>query len=160
MNYVDIILLIPLAYGAFRGFSRGLIVEVATLLALILGVYFALRWSALFEGVLQEYFTVPGAYSYYIAFAIIFLLVVVAIHLLGKLLTKIAHLIALGLLNRLLGTLFGVLKIAIVLCAVLFLIDAIDTRYGFISEETKKESLLYGPLVRFANGIYQAVIHP
>ena len=39
MNYIDIVILLFLLYGAFRGFSKGLIIEVATLAGLILGVY-------------------------------------------------------------------------------------------------------------------------
>jgi membrane protein required for colicin V production len=159
MNYVDIILLIPLLYGAFCGVSRGLIIEVTTLLALALGVYLSLRWSASLEGLLRDYLTVPGAYSYYVAFAVVFLLVVIAIHLLGKLLTKFVSMIALGLPNRLLGLLFGILKMAIVTSALLFLFNFIDQRYELVSPAVKEGSLLYGPLVRLANGVYSAVIH-
>ena len=159
MNYIDFILLIPLLYGAFRGISRGFIVEVGALVALLLGVYLALRWSLHLEGVLQEYIAVPESYAYYIAFAIIFLVVVIAIHLLGKLLTRIANIIALGLLNRLLGLLFGILKITVVLCAILFIIDAIDRQYDIISTTTKEGSFLYNPLVTIANKIYSAIVH-
>jgi membrane protein required for colicin V production len=158
MNYVDIILFIPLAYGAFRGFSRGLIVEVSTLLALVLGVYLSLRWSLALEELLQDYITIPGTYSYYVAFAIIFLFAVLAIHLLGILLTRVVGLIALGLLNRFLGMLFGVLKMAVVTCALLFLLEAIDQHYGFIPAATKAGSLLYTPLVTFAKWVYLTVI--
>lgn len=37
MNYIDIVILLFLLYGAFRGFSKGLIIEVATLAGLIIG---------------------------------------------------------------------------------------------------------------------------
>ena len=47
MNYIDIVILLFLLYGAFRGFSKGLIIEVATLAGLILGVFIAIRYSPL-----------------------------------------------------------------------------------------------------------------
>jgi membrane protein required for colicin V production len=159
VNYVDVILLIPLAYGAFRGLSRGLIVEVSTLFALLAGVYVALRCSGMAEGFLQDFVAIPAEYSYYVAFAIIFLLVVIVIHALGKLLTRLARLIALGLVNRLLGMLFGVARMAVVVCAVLFLLDIIDQRYGIVGPGAKAGSLLYEPLVNLAGGVYDAVIH-
>ncbi|MDR1414996.1 MAG: CvpA family protein [Odoribacteraceae bacterium] len=159
MNYLDIILLIPLLYGAARGISRGLVVEIATLLALVLGVYLALRCSDPARVILQEYMMIPPQYSYYVAFAIIFLVVVIVIHLLGKLLTKLLNVIALGLLNRLLGTLFGVLKMTIVVCALLFLFNSIDQQYGLLSAKTKEASWLYLPLTHFAEGVYHVVIH-
>ena len=47
MNYIDIVILLFLLYGAFRGFSKGLIIEVATLAGLILGVFIAPYATAL-----------------------------------------------------------------------------------------------------------------
>ncbi|MDR0544881.1 MAG: CvpA family protein [Odoribacteraceae bacterium] len=158
MNYVDIILLVPLLYGAFRGLSRGFIVEVFTLVALVAGIYLALRWSASLEGILQDFVAIPAAYAYHVAFAIIFIMVVLAVHLLGKMLTKIASFAALGFLNHLAGMLFGILKIAVFLCAILFVLDSIDKRYDIIDAATKDQSLLYNPLTRFANKVYQAII--
>jgi membrane protein required for colicin V production len=159
MNYIDIILLIPLVYGAFRGVSRGLVVEVATLLALLLGVFLSLRWSTLAEGFLRDIVAIPEAYSYYVAFAVIFLLVVILVHLLGRFITRLLSKIALGLVNHLLGLLFGVLKMAIFLGALLFLFNVIDLRYDLVSPETKNGSLLYNPLVSLADRVYHAVIH-
>lgn len=56
MNYIDIILLLPLLYGAYRGFSRGLIIEVATLLGLLLGVYIAIKFSGYTGGLSAGFF--------------------------------------------------------------------------------------------------------
>ena len=39
VNYIDVIILLPLVYGAYKGFSQGLIVEMSTLFALVLGVF-------------------------------------------------------------------------------------------------------------------------
>ena len=47
--------------------------------------------------------------------ALTFLLVVVTVHLLAKLLEKMLDLVALGLVNKLAGALFGLLKFALVL---------------------------------------------
>ena len=52
----------------------------------------------------------------------------------------------------------GVLKAAIVVCVVLFIVNALDVRYDFISAKTKGDSLLYKPFVNFANGVYESVI--
>lgn len=55
MNYIDIVILLFLLYGAFRGFSKGLIIEVATLAGLILGVFIAIRYSPFTEGILKDF---------------------------------------------------------------------------------------------------------
>ena len=157
MNYIDILILIPLIYGAYKGFSAGLIIEISTLLALVLGVLLSLKYAGDTEDVLQRFIEIPEAYSYYIAFAVTFLLVVLIIHLLGKLLTHLINLVSLGLFNKLFGTILGMLKAIIVVGVVLFLTNALDKRYDFISKETKNGSLLYYPFVNFANGVYESI---
>ena len=87
-----------------------------------------------------------------------FLLVIIVMHLLGKLLTKLIDMVSLGLFNKLFGIVLGVLKAAIVVCVVLFIVNALDVRYDFISAKTKGDSLLYKPFVNFANGVYESVI--
>ena len=62
MNYIDIVILLFLLYGAFRGFSKGLIIEVATLAGLILGVFIAIRYSPFTEGILKDLSLIPPRY--------------------------------------------------------------------------------------------------
>ena len=45
MNYLDIIIGILLILGLFKGLKNGLLIEVASLIALILGVYGAIHFS-------------------------------------------------------------------------------------------------------------------
>ena len=155
MNYIDVIILLPLVYGAYKGFSLGLIVEMSTLFALVLGVFISLRYAVNVEGFLKDFVALPESYAYYIAFAVTFLLVIIVMHLLGKLLIDM---VSLGLFNKLFGIVLGVLKAAIVVCVVLFIVNALDVRYDFISAKTKGDSLLYKPFVNFANGVYESVI--
>lgn len=68
MNYIDIVILLFLLYGAFRGFSKGLIIEVATLAGLILGVFIAIRYSPFTEGILKDFLNITSRYLSYIAF--------------------------------------------------------------------------------------------
>lgn len=158
MNYIDVIILLPLLYGAYNGFSQGLIVEVSTLFALMLGVFISWKYAVNVEGLLKGFVALPESYAYYIAFAVTFLVVVVVMYLLGKLLTKLVDMVSLGLFNKLLGIVLGVVKAAIIVCVALFFINALDTHYDFIPAKTKNESFFYKPFVNFANGVYQSVI--
>ena len=144
VNYIDVIILLPLVYGAYKGFSQGLIVEMSTLFALVLGVFISLRYAVNVEGFLKDFVALP--------------LVIIVMHLLGKLLTKLIDMVSLGLFNKLFGIVLGVLKAAIVVCVVLFIVNALDVRYDFISAKTKGDSLLYKPFVNFANGVYESAI--
>jgi len=44
------------------------------------------------------------------------------------------------------------------ICAILFLVDAIDRKYELIAHKTKTDSMLYYPFVKFANGVYESIV--
>ena len=48
MNYLDFIIAIPLVWGAYKGFQRGFIFEIAMIIGLVLGLYLAFKMSSLF----------------------------------------------------------------------------------------------------------------
>lgn len=157
VNYIDIILLLPLLYGAYRGFSKGFIVELATLVGLALGVFVAVRYSYLVEGFLKDFLDVSATYISYIALSATFLIVVVLIYLLGKLITKIAEAIALGMVNKILGTVMGIMKYFIAVCVILLVVHALDDKFDFIGKETKEKSLLFYPFLNFAERMYNMI---
>ncbi|MDR0982852.1 MAG: CvpA family protein [Culturomica sp.] len=157
MWYVDVVVLILLVYGAYKGFTKGLVMEISTLLALIFGVYLAMKFSTYTEDMLREYCNVQSKYTGYIALAITFLIVVICVNIIGKLITKLVGMVALSFLNKFLGALFGVLKILLFICVILLLVDTLDDKYHFMSNEIKDGSFFYNPCLHFAQKIYNAI---
>lgn len=157
MNYIDILLLLPLLYGAYKGFSRGFVIEVATLLGLVLGVYIAIKFSDYTENILRDFLDMSSQYLSYIALGVTFLLVVIAIYLLGKMLTKLVDIVSLGLVNKLLGTVLGAAKSFVILCVILLIVDALDDKYQFMGKELKDNSLFYNPFFNFAERMYNMI---
>ena len=147
MNYLDIILGIILLIGLYKGIKNGLLIEIASLLALVLGVYGAIHFSFYAANYLNERTDLEPATLNLIAFAITFLVIVLVITLAGKLLTKLASIIMLGILNKILGGAFGLLKSAFILSVLLMFIGSITERLNLINAETKESSVLY-PLVQ------------
>jgi membrane protein required for colicin V production len=142
MNYIDIILAIPLLWALYRGFTKGFIIEIASLIAIILGVYGSIHFSYFISNRLN----IHSSYSHLIAFAITFLLIVIIIFLLAKLLEKSINLIALGFFNKLAGAFFCLLKYAFILSVLLMFFNKCNSKISIISDKTKKESLLYKPV--------------
>ena len=62
MNIIDIILILPIIWFAYAGFKRGLIIELASLVALILGIYAALYFSFYAENFLENIFNMGPKY--------------------------------------------------------------------------------------------------
>jgi len=62
MNYLDLFFLIPILWGAYKGFSKGLIITIASLLALVIGVWGGLKFSNFTSGYLVDWFNISGDY--------------------------------------------------------------------------------------------------
>ena len=119
MVFLDIILGILLLWGLYKGIKNGLFVEIASLAALIAGIYGAIHFSYFVGNYLAENMHWNERYINLTAFIITFAIIVIAVTMAGKLLTKIANFAMLGLLNKVAGGLFGALKVAVILGAIL-----------------------------------------
>ncbi len=146
MNMLDIIIGIPIIWMAYKGFSKGFVIEVTTLIALLLGIYIAINFSFYTSGLIREYFTIEEKYMSILSFAITFVIVVIVIMLLGRLLEKFIDMIALGFLDKLAGGVFGVLKAALIISTILLVINTFDKNEKLISPKLKANSLLYQPV--------------
>ncbi|MCB8998682.1 MAG: CvpA family protein [Bacteroidales bacterium] len=154
MNYLDILLAIPLAFGIYRGFTKGFIVSVASLLALILGIYAAIHFSDFMAGYLENWFHPNPKYMPVLSFTVTLLFVVIIIRLLGWILDRFAKAIALGLVNRLLGVVFNLLFWGFILSVIISIMDNGIRGNSLISPETKEESLLYPPVSKIAPMVF------
>jgi len=150
MNYIDIILCIPIVWGLYKGFTKGLIVEAATFVAFGLGVWGGINFSDMVAGKLKESFHWDSPYLPVVSFAITFLAIVILIYFIAKLVQRMVEGMALGAFNKISGAIFGALKFAMVMSVVIFMIDAMEESYPMISFKTKEESLLYKPVGKIA----------
>lgn len=152
MNWLDWTLLAVLAAAAVRGFFRGFIVEIASLVAVIFGIWAASRYNAhvgAWVGMDAEHEV--------ISFIVTFIGVLILVHLLAKVITKAMDLAMLGLPNKVAGTFFGALRAAFVLSVVLNILMARAEVSGLVSRQTLDGSELHGPLRGFAPFIVPAL---
>lgn len=158
MAIIDIVLGALLLFGLIRGLMKGLFVEVASLVALVAGVYGAIHFSNFAADFLVSRVDWSEQYVNLVAFAITFVVIVLAIALAGKALTKLADFAALGLLNKLLGALFGILKIGLILSIVLNVFDNLYRTIPLIDEDEFASSVLYEPVKDLAPMIFPSIL--
>lgn len=158
MAVIDIVLGALLLFGLVRGFMKGLFVEVASLVALIAGVYGAIHFSYFVAEFLQNKTEWNEKTINITAFAITFVLIILVISLAGKALTKLADFAALGILNKLLGGVFGALKIGLILSVLLIVFNKMNNTITFVDDEHIKDSILYKPVKSLAPMIFPSII--
>ncbi len=150
MTSVDLVLAVPLAFAIYRGFKRGLILELAMLVGLVLGIYLGIHFSKAAAVFLRDTFQVNGPYLPVLSFAAVFILVLIMVWFIGKLMEKTADLLMLGLLNKILGAFFGVIKMAMILSFFLFFLNSFTPSGSIISKSMAEKSFLYKTISSFA----------
>jgi membrane protein required for colicin V production len=158
MNTIDIILVALLLFGLVRGFMKGFFVEVTSLVALAIGLYGAIHFSYIVANYLKNSVDWTEKYIQIIAFAITFFIIVVLISFTGKILTKIADTVALGIVNKLFGAAFGFLKIGLILSVVLIIFDKLNRALPIVKEENLQSSILYAPVKNIAPMIFPTIL--
>jgi len=149
-NHWDIILFIPLAFAAWKGFRKGLIIELASIAALIAGVYVAANFSEVVAGYLKEFFELEGTWTSYLAFIATFTGVVFGVYALARVVEKAVNMVALKLVNKLAGLAFGTIKMVLILSIVLNIISWFDQLVPVMTKPDPENSLLFEPVLKAA----------
>ena len=157
MNYIDIIIIIVLGLSILTGFVNGLVKEVASLAALIFGIWGAIKFSGFTSAKLYQYFDMSGQYIGIISFIVTFLIIVVVIHFLGVLIDKLMEAVSLGFLNKLLGTVFSLLKATLMLSVFFVVLKSIDANHPFLPKDKTEESMFFNPISDIAPAIFPII---
>ena len=68
--------------------------------------------------------------------------------IIAKFLTKFLKIIALGLLNRIIGSVFGIFKTVLLLCVLVFIFSNINNVTGLIKAEKLSQSFFYSKVLK------------
>ncbi len=148
----DMAIAVVLLWGAYKGFSKGFVIQVASFAALILGIWGAYHFSAYTANVIFK--NSDNQYIPIISFAITFVAIIILIHLLARLLTKVIKSISMNIFNRLIGGVFGIALYAFIISVLLIIVNRVDQEFSFLPEEEINKSVLYTPLSQFAPNIF------
>lgn len=157
MNFMDVFLCVGLIFGIIGGFRKGFFVELASLVALLLGIFIAIKFSYLMKTYLESHGFSGSVTVSVAAFALTFIAVVVGISILAKFFTKMADFTNLGWANNLLGAVFGLLKSILMLSILLNLLQKVNFDYTFVTQKTITESKLHAPVQKVSQMIYPAI---
>lgn len=141
MNFLDILLAIPLCYFIYKGWRRGLVFEIATLVGIIVGIWACIHFSTW----VAEALNIKGEGAVLVAFFITFAAVMVGAFFLGKTIEGMFKMVKLGAINKLLGAAFGMIKCLCVLSVLLNFVLLVDQEQMLMTPKVKEESVLFGP---------------
>ena len=148
MNLLDLFILIPIVWLCIRGFTKGFIIELATLIGLVLGILAAYYFADNVQEYLKDYFTLSTQGMRIVSYILIFLAVLLVVYLIGKLIEKLVDIVALGWLNKILGAVIGLAKGVVVVAIILFIFEKVDPGEKVIRPHVKEKSMFYQSVMK------------
>ncbi len=143
---LDIISLIVLILFFIRGYTRGAIVAIFSVLAILLGILCALKLSQSLSAWLLENGYVTSGWVTVISYVALFIGVIILVNFIGKLLQKALENLFLGTVNRLIGGLLYLILGLIFWSSLLW----IGTKSGIITPALIAGSRTYSWLTHIA----------
>lgn len=129
MSYIDIALILFMIFGAYTGYKEGFLMELISLVAILLGILggFKLMGSAMV--LLDQKFNIDESVLPYIAFGVVFIIVVVLVTLLGKAIKSSLDKTFLGRVDQSAGALLGFFKTAFMLSVLLWILHSLQVSF-------------------------------
>ena len=119
MNPLDIVIIVILGFGLIRGFFRGLVKELSSIIGVIAGFFAANLYHPVLAPYFKSWISDPN-YIHIISFALIFIAVFLIVSILGVILKYLLKVAFLGWADRVFGILFGLVK-GVLIAAVLLM---------------------------------------
>ena len=157
MIWLDIVFLVPLLWGAYSGFKKGLIAQVLGLTSLFAGVWLGVNYQEMVSPFLIE--KVQERYLSISCFIVLFFSVIILGAITTKIMEKFANFIQLKLINKLVGLILGVLKISSFLVIAVSIIQTWDSQSIMIDQSTKENSLFFPVFNNIGNSILPNLNH-
>ena len=154
MAILDIILLLCFIPAIVTGISKGFVTQVINFVAILAAAWAAFKFSSVLGTWLAQYITLDATVLKVISFVLIAIVVALLLHLVAAIITKTLKTLQLGFINRLLGLVFGVLKVALILGLLILLFESLNSTLHLVKPEVTENAVVYNALKNAANAIF------
>lgn len=154
MNVLDIIIVVVLLLGAYSGYKKGLILEVISIVAFVLAIVGGFKLLHVGMEYISKLYEGFGNLLPFVAFLVLFVLIIVVVNLVGSILKKIIDWTPLGIFDNLAGSLIGMVKSVLILSILFWLISGLNINMpGSFMGESKLLPIVSGLASRLSNFI-------
>ncbi len=154
MSTIDIVLALLILAGAYGGYKDGFVVSLFSFLAILLGVLGGFKLMGLAMVFLGKNYNVDSSILPYVAFALVFVIIIIVVNLVGRIIKVAIQRSLLGVADQLAGAIFGVAKAAFMLSVVIWIIDSLKIN---LPEEAIANSWLLPAIADFGINMTQLI---
>lgn len=147
MKLIDIILVVFILAGAIQGYRSGFLVELFSLLGVFLGIVGGFKLMGIAMVMLESKFNIDEKVLPYIAFAVVFVVIVVVVGLLGQMIKAAVSKTLLGPADQIAGSVLGLIRAAFMASVIIWIADALHIK---ALDQWTEGSEVYPVLASFA----------
>jgi membrane protein required for colicin V production len=125
LSIVDIVIVLIILAGAYGGYKDGFLLSLLSFVAIILGVMGGFKLMGLAMVYLGQNYQVDSSVLPYVAFGLVFIIIVVCVGLLGRIIKSAIQKSLLGTADQVVGALFGVAKVVFMLSIIVWIVDSL-----------------------------------
>lgn len=141
MKFIDIIILLPLIYGIYQGYTKGLVTMVFELLSIVLGMVLGFKLMQVGIDFLYQFFPSMPKLLPFLSFIIIFTLVLLAVRAIGMAIKAVLDItIFAGIIDNIIGAAVGFLKFLFLISIIVWLVK---TSGIIIPESVTKDAVVF-----------------
>lgn len=130
MSKADIAIIVLAILGAWGGYKEGFLMELISLTAILLGIFGGFRLMGAGMLYLQDHFNADKETLPYISFIVIFIIIVILVHWLGRLIKNSIDKTFLGRVDQSMGAALGVFRTLFMLSIVIWIMDSLKFAPG------------------------------
>ncbi len=127
MNIIDIFILLPLLWGAHKGYQTGAVMTLISTVSFFLAIVLGFKFFHFTLQLIAPHTDLKNSAMPYVAFIITFVIIWFIINKLGNYLKGVLDSTVLGSFDNLIGATFGVLKLAFFVSIFLWLFNSLKT---------------------------------
>jgi membrane protein required for colicin V production len=150
LSAIDIVLLLLILAGAISGYRDGFLMALFSFAALLLGILGAFKLLGYAIVFLSSEFNINKNVLPYVAFAVVFVIILVSVNLIGKIIKLSIDRTFLGRIDQAVGAGLGLLKSIFLLSVSLWILDALKVN---LPERWTSDSWLFPRVESFAPGV-------
>ena len=153
MNWLDIVILCLGIVGLIKGFADGMIRQVVSVAAMILGLYLSSGAAGWVSGYLTQLDWIPEWLVYPVSYFLGFVIIVGIILFAGNVIHKLVSFTPLGIINKLVGALLGLLLMVFFMSLILMIVERFDSNSALIPSDVKDSSFFYNGIKDFIQNV-------
>lgn len=153
MNIIDVVVAVVFVYAAWKGWRRGLILQLFSLVALFIGIWLAAQYGQTVGELMQ----VEERFTFVAGFLVVMLAALLLVAVAGRMVRRLFHFVGFGTPDSMMGAVVAVVKYMLLLSVAFSMFDTLNVDYSLLDKPTVESSRSYRPVMGLSDKIFPSI---